>query len=250
MMSLRVGICDSGIGGLSVLKELYNAIPAEYIYIGDSLRAPYGNKTREELLQYTQELLTFLQSHKVDVYVSACNSISTLDTRKLLNTLGIKKSDYIDMCDFAECAKGNIPSDAKMLVYGTVATIESNVYQEVFKEWSTCVLASKQLAYAIETQHQIAIDEEVDTLLDYVIQEGVTHIFLACTHYPLIQDYLDIRFKGMGVTFINPAQHIPNVLHPQKKGRHSLTMFTTKTSEPMREYVSGIDDVVPVVIEL
>lgn len=254
VMSLRIGICDSGIGGLSVLKELYKHVPVEYVYIGDSRRAPYGNKCRQELLLYTKELLTFLKHKDIDIYVSACNSISTLDTQSLVESLGIDEDNYIDMRDFAEATKDIIPEAAKLLMYGTVATIESGVYQDVFKGWNTSILSSAQLAYAIETKQQIEIDVEVDTLVDYVLQEGVTHIFLACTHYPLIQNYLDLRFRGMGVVFINPAKHIPEKLmrktRKEKSDKHTLTVFTTRTSEAMNEYVHDIDDVQQLLVEL
>ncbi len=249
-MSLRIGLFDSGVGGLSVLKELYAHVRAEYVYVGDSLRAPYGNKTKDELTSCTRDLLSFLQQKDVDIFISACNSLSTLETDALLESLSIERSRYIDMRAFAAAAKPALPENASVLVYGTTATLATHVYQDIYAAWNPQVLASSHLAYAIETGHQIEIDEEIDSLVDYIIGHNISHVILACTHYPLIQEYIDKRCVGLVVTFINIAHYVPGVLTAQQGDRLSLEVFTTKNSEVFETYVNGIDDVLPKVIEL
>lgn len=242
-MSLRIGVCDSGVGGLSVLKELYIHVPAEYVYIGDSLRAPCGNRSREELLVYTRDLLIFLKNKQVDIYVNACNSLSTLDVEHILQDLGIDKENYVDMRTYAAYAKDDIPQTAHMLIYGTSATLASGVYQDLFSLWSPMTLVSRGLAYAIETKHQIDIDEEVDLLVDYVLKHSVTHIFLACTHYPLIKEYLDTRLSGLSVTCINPAVYVPQPLRSCISGTvRSCTVYTTNMSAVWNTYMETYDD--------
>jgi glutamate racemase len=229
-MSIRIGVFDSGVGGITVLKELVEVMPAEYFYIGDTLRAPYGNKSKEELLAYTKELLSFLQKKNSDLFISACNSLSTLDVAPLLEELGIKKEQYFDMTMFAEVVAATLAHDATLLVYATEATVRSGVYQNVFKNFSPEVLASTNLARAIEDKHEIEIDEEVDKLLDYVLERGISHVFLGCTHYPLIEEYLEKRFFGIGVTFINPATSIKEVLKEVKGGELAVSLFYTKST--------------------
>lgn len=245
-MSLRIGVCDSGIGGLSVLKELYRSLPADYIYLGDSLRAPYGNKSHDELMSHTKDLLIFLKKQNVDFYVSACNSISTLDKKQLLEELGIGKDSYFDMKDFAECAKKSIPHNATLLIYGTVATIQTEVYQKVFSLWNTFSFSSKHLAFAVESEDKKIIIEEIQELLTVAQEKKVTHIFLACTHYPLIQKIFDTYFSETLITFINPAEYIPETLLSQKGEVYSVSIFTTKIGETIQKYAQpflGDDEV-------
>ncbi len=234
-MSIRIGVFDSGVGGLTVLKEVVKVIPSEYVYIGDTLRAPYGNKSKEELLVYTKELLVFLQTKNVDIFISACNSLSTLDIMPILDELGIKKEQYFDMTMFAEGASSSISPDSPLLIYATEATIRSGIYQELFSLFSPQVLASTNLARAIEDKHDIEIDEEVDVLVDYVLENNIKQVFLGCTHYPLIEDYLEKRFLGSGVTFINPAAYIKKVLSEVKDGELKVSLFFTKLTPQAKE---------------
>lgn len=235
-MSVKVGVFDSGVGGLTVLKELVEIFPAEYFYIGDTLRAPYGNKTKEELLSYTKELLVFLQKKNVDIFISACNSLSTLDVLPLLEELGIKREQYFDMTMFAEMVATTLNPKEELLVYATEATIRSGVYQSIFKISTPFVLASHTLVRAIEDNHQIEMDEEVDMLVDYVLENNIKQVFLGCTHYPLIAEYLKKRFLGTGVTFINPATYIKEVLKEVKGSELKVSLFFTKETLQSKEF--------------
>jgi glutamate racemase len=234
-MSIKIGVFDSGVGGLTVLKELVEVIPAEYIYIGDSLRAPYGNKSKEDLLAHTKELLIFLQKKKVDIFISACNSLSTLDVAPLLKELGIRKEQYFDMTMFAEASVSDIVSDKPFLIYATEATIRSGMYQTIFSSQSPHVLASKNLARAIEDKHEIEIDEEIDALVDYVLEHDIKQVFLGCTHYPLIEEYLEKRFLGIDITFINPAVYIKKVLSELDGEGLKVSLFFTKLTPYSQE---------------
>jgi glutamate racemase len=234
-MSISLGVFDSGVGGLTVLKELVEIIPAEYFYIGDTLRAPYGNRSKEELLVYTKELLMFLQKKNVDIFISACNSLSTLDVMPILEELGIKKEQYFDMTMFAEVVASTLKSDTKLLVYATEATVRNGAYQNIFKNFSLDALASANLGRAIEDKHVIEIDDEIDVLVDHVLEHMITHIFLGCTHYPLIQEYLDKRFSDAGVIFINPATYIKEVLKEVKGGELAVSLFYTKNTPYSQE---------------
>lgn len=241
-MSLRIGVFDSGVGGLTVLKELVNTVPAEYVYIGDSLRAPYGSRSGDELLSFMKELITFLREKECDMFVNACNSLSSLDTEKLLHDLNIQRGQYIDMVSVTKKHVDDFPEGARILLYATEATIRSGVYQEVFKDKAVTTYASALLAGAIETGHQIIIDEEIDALLDVVIKEKITHIFLGCTHYPLIEEYLEKRFAGLSVHFINPGVYVPGNLVGEQHGLSSVNLYTTKMNEGWGTYSALFPD--------
>lgn len=241
-MSLRIGVFDSGVGGLTVLKELVKTVPAEYVYIGDSLRAPYGNRSRDELLSFMKELVTFLREKECDVFVNACNSLSSLDTEKLLHDLNIRPEKYIDMVSVTKKHVNDFPEDARTLLYATEATIATGVYQDVFKARTVITYASALLAGAVETGHQIIIDEEIDALLDMVIREKITHVFLGCTHYPLIEEYLEKRFAGLSVQFINPAVYVPESVVGKQQGLASVNLYTTKMNEGWATYSTLFPD--------
>ena len=228
-MSKCIGVFDSGVGGLTVLKELVSSKPASYIYIGDSLRAPYGNKSKEELLSLTKDLIEFLKSKGCDFFINACNSLSSLDTDALLKELSITKENYVDM--ISATRKGaikDLDKDSKILIYATVATISSGAYQEVFKNFKATTLASKNLAYAIETDNQIEIDEEVDVLVDEIVKGKITHLFLGCTHFPLVKEYLEKRLQGVLVKIINPAVYVSHVINLNSSEELSVEIHTTK----------------------
>lgn len=235
-MSSSIGVFDSGVGGLTVLKELIKSHPSKYIYIGDSLRAPYGNKSKEELLSHTKELINFLKGKGCDIFVSACNSLSSLDTDKILEELNIKKENYIDM---VSATRKNVEKDfnneAKVLIYATVATIGSGSYQDVFKIYNTETLASQNLAFGIETGDEIVIDEEVDLLVDKITEKNISHLFLGCTHYPLIQDYLEKRLEGLSVKIIDPAKYVASELAVGWSDKNTLEIYTTKLNEIWNE---------------
>lgn len=235
-MSITIGVFDSGVGGLSVLEELYKEIPASYMYIGDSLRAPYGNKSKDELLLHTKSLLKFLQSKKVDIFVSACNSLSTLDVEPLLKELSIQSSSYVTMTDFTQESIQAFHGAKKILIYATKATIESGIYQDLFKESDVTTLVASNLARGIEESHEIEIDEEVDMLVDYVLEHSISHVFLGCTHFPLIQEYLDKRFLDTGITFINPALFLPEVLKRVSGDKKDVNLFFTKKTKTNNDF--------------
>lgn len=237
-MASHIGIFDSGLGGLTVLKELVKSHPSEYIYIGDSLRAPYGNKSKEELLSHTKELINFLQEKGCVIFISACNSLSSLDTDNLLTELNIKKENYIDM---VSATRKNVEKDlddkVRVLIYATVATITSGSYQNIFKTHDIETLASRNLASAIEKSDQVLIGEEVDLLIDKVITSNISHLFLGCTHYPLIENYLEKRLKGLSVKIINPAKYIASELIAYRSDKNTLEIYTTKLNEMWNERI-------------
>lgn len=228
-----------------MLKELISSCPAEYVYIGDSLRAPYGNKSKEELISHTKELIVFLKSKGCDFFVNACNSLSSLDVEPLLEEMGIKKEDYMDMISATRNHVGSdLNDDAKILIYATAATIRSGAYQDVFENYDVETLVSKNLAFAIESGNQIEIDEEVDELVDTAVANNITHLFLGCTHFPIIMEYLEKRLEGLSVKIINPAKYVPRCLISQKGDSISVQVYTTKKSEMWKDAMTEFEGVI------
>ena len=192
-MKNKIGIFDSGVGGLTVLKSLsdkYKCI--DYIYIGDNKYCPYGDKTKEELLNYAKRIVNYFIEKGISIIVIACNTScsQTLDELKQI----YKNITFIGVIDstidiFLKSKKNNV------LVIGTSATINSNIYESKIKEKNNNIkvtnLATPKLVPLIENMEMTkeALNEYLNPYND------IDSIILACTHYKLIEKEIDKNIK-------------------------------------------------------
>lgn len=204
-MKNKIGIFDSGVGGLTVLKSLsdkYKCI--DYIYIGDNKYCPYGDKTKEELLNYAKRIVNYFIEKGISIIVIACNTScsQTLDELKQI----YKNITFIGVIDstidiFIKSNKNNV------LVIGTNATINSNIYEEKIKERNKNIkvtnLATPKLVPLIENMEMTkeALNEYLNPYND------IDSIILACTHYKLIEKEIDKNIK-----VINSSDSIVNTI--------------------------------------
>ena len=204
-MKNKIGIFDSGVGGLTVLKSLsdkYKCI--DYIYIGDNKYCPYGDKTKEELLNYAKRIVNYFIEKGISIIVIACNTScsQTLDELKQI----YKKITFIGVIDstidiFLKSKKNNV------LVIGTSATINSNIYESKIKEKNNNIkvtnLATPKLVPLIENMEMTkeALNEYLNPYND------IDSIILACTHYKLIEKEIDKNIK-----VINSSDSIVNTI--------------------------------------
>lgn len=204
-MKNKIGIFDSGVGGLTVLKSLsdkYKCI--DYIYIGDNKYCPYGDKTKEELLNYAKRIVNYFIEKGISIIVIACNTScsQTLDELKQI----YKNITFIGVIDstidiFLKSKKNNV------LVIGTSATINSNIYESKIKEKNNNIkvtnLATPKLVPLIENMEMTK-----ETLNEYLKPyNNIDSIILACTHYKLIEKEIDKNIK-----VINSSDSIVNTI--------------------------------------
>lgn len=204
-MKNKIGIFDSGVGGLTVLKSLsdkYKCI--DYIYIGDNKYCPYGDKTKEELLNYAKRIVNYFIEKGISIIVIACNTScsQTLDELKQI----YKNITFIGVIDstidiFLKSKKNNV------LVIGTSATISSNIYQKKIKEKNKNIkitsLATPKLVPLIENMEMTK-----EVLNEYLNPyNDIDSIILACTHYKLIEKEIDKNIK-----VINSSDSIVNTI--------------------------------------
>lgn len=208
----KVGVFDSGIGGFSVLKELRDNTTADVLYFGDCARAPYGNRTTDEIVLFIKEIIHNLKAQDVTHFVSACNSMSVMTTDRVLAECGIEQGRYVDVLR-AFKSHATFNEGSRVLVLGTHATIASGAYQEVLRDKNieVEVYAYKALAGAIEKEaDEQDLYELVLMSIIYAREKNVTHILYGCTHYPLV----DAVFKRCAkdfewdVTFVDPAVYV------------------------------------------
>ena len=207
-MSNIVGVFDSGIGGLSVLRELEKILPNEdFYYYGDSLNNPYGEKSDEELFSITSGVVDYLVNKGCKLIVIACNTATT----RCMKYLREKYKDII-FVGTVPAIKVACDRDFKnTLVMATPATIESERTMELIrdnirKDQNIYLVACPGLANAIEDNDQEKIKEILkDTFREYKDKE-IDSIVLGCTHYPFIKE--DILKEMPGVILLDGSRGV------------------------------------------
>lgn len=235
-------VFDSGIGGLSVLREIRKIYKGDVLYIGDTVRAPYGNRSKEEIILFTKQMLRFAQSHGATYFVSACNSISGNVTDALLLDLAIPRERFIDMGSVTKAHKEEIPRS--ILVVATSATLASGLYRDIFDTGFTYhEVALPLLAGAIENGDESVVQEALDPFRTKQEEVHAEAVFLGCTHYPLVLD--SFRKCCYAERFIDPALFVKKeveTLFPRVDAPGAITVFLSKESAIFRDiYKSTID---------
>jgi glutamate racemase len=186
-----IGIFDSGVGGLTVLKEIINKLPGENtIYLGDTARVPYGIRSPETVLKYSFENTRFLMSRNIKLLVVACNTSSSVGLSSLKREFPIPVIGVVEPGARAAVANTRI---RKIAVIGTETTIKSNAYKDAIqyidKSAEVVGIACPLFVPLIE-EGWISGDIVSLTAKKYLSEiknNGVDTLVLGCTHYPLIK---------------------------------------------------------------
>lgn len=208
LSELPVGVFDSGVGGLTVAKEIMRQIPNEkIIYFGDTARVPYGSKSRETITKYSGQIVRFLQEQQVKAIVVACNTASAYALDE------IEKETDIPMIGVVKPgAKVAVEStkNGKIGVIGTEATVGSRIYSTYINEIDPKVKVMGKacplfVPLVEEGLWQDPVTDEIATrYLSELIDCDIDTLILGCTHYPLIRSTVG-KVMGKNVTLVNPA---------------------------------------------
>jgi len=186
-----IGIFDSGVGGLTVVKEIKKILPdAPIIYFGDTARLPYGNKSRETIQKFSEEIIEFLKSKGCKIIVIACNSASALAADYLRKKYADLK--IYDVVTSGSLAVAEATKNRKVGVIGTTATISSSVYKkkisEIDPEIQVFTKACPLFVHLVE-ENWIKRPETRKIARTYLRElklQKVDVLLLGCTHYPLL----------------------------------------------------------------
>lgn len=207
MSSKAIGIFDSGVGGLTVMRRIHEALPHENIcYFGDTARVPYGNKSPETIKRYARENALFLLKQDIKLLVVACNTACALADDLY---------QYIDIPLIGVIEPGvehaiNSTKTGKIAVVGTRGTISSGVYQKRLQEAlpsaKIVAAACPMLVHTVEEQlfHHQATRLLIQEYVAPLQQHAPDTLVLGCTHYPLLQPLFQ-EILGEHVTLIDPA---------------------------------------------
>ena len=206
---MPIGVFDSGIGGLTVARSLFEQLPSEnIIYLGDTARVPYGTKSRETIILYSIECLKFLLKKKVKLVVVACNTSSAFALTFLQK---ITKVPVIGVIIPGAEASVNVTKNKKIGVIGTPATISSNAYKnrivakdKKIKVFSKSCSLFVQLAEDGWTDNKIA-ELVAKEYLESFKASGIDTLILGCTHYPILKNTIK-KVLGKNIKLVDSGE--------------------------------------------
>ena len=204
-----IGIFDSGIGGLTVLREITRLLPKENtIYLGDTARVPYGSKSKETVERYSLEVAHFLLKYGIKMLVAACNTASAYALDRLKKELAIP---VIGVIEPGAKAALLATRTKRIGVIGTEGTIRSNAYASAIKALDPDVSTfTKACPLFVPLAEEGWTDDSVtfsvaERYLGELKAHGIDTLVLGCTHYPLLKGVL-AKVMGPGVTLIDSAE--------------------------------------------
>lgn len=210
MLKRAIGVLDSGVGGLTVAYELMRQLPnEEIIYIGDTLRCPYGPRPESEVAQYTNEMIQFLMKKDIKMIVIACNTATAFALEGLRKTLAIP---IIGVIQPGARAAINATKNKQIGIIGTEGTIRSNAYTEALLQINAdlhvtglaCPLfvpmVEQGVLYGDKAEQVIR-----ETLRPLRARQDIDTLVLGCTHYPLLEEAIQ-QVMGDDVNIISSSE--------------------------------------------
>lgn len=210
MSTDAIGVFDSGLGGLTAVKELLNVLPNEKIvYFGDTGRVPYGNRSRETIFKYAMQDANFLLSKNVKIVVAACGTVSSVASK----LGGILQVPFTGVVEPTAKAAVNATKNGKIGVIGTTATINSNSYKKEIERINPMLsVYQKDCPLFVPLVENDFISKEdpitymvVERYLEGLKKQGIDTLILGCTHYPLLKAVIS-AVMGNSVTLIDSGR--------------------------------------------
>ena len=203
-----IGIFDSGVGGLTVAREIMRQIPNErLVYFGDTARVPYGNKSRETITKYSKQIIRFLKTQHVKAIVVACNTASAYALDEIEKELDIP---IIGVVKPGAKVAAETTRNKRVGVIATAGTIQSRIYAEYIEgiDKDIRVIGKACPLFVPLVEEGLLEDPVTDEIATRYLNElkdlDIDTLILGCTHYPLIRSTLG-RIMGDKVTLVNPA---------------------------------------------
>ena len=238
-----IGIFDSGIGGLTVLKEICKKLPNEStVYLGDTARVPYGIRSPETVTRYSLENTKFLFSKEVKMIVVACNTASSVSLEAIRNSVPVP---FVGVIEPGAKAAVSATGNKKIGVIGTEATIKSNSYARAIMKIDDSIkvfgMACPLFVPLVEegwTEGKIA-EMIASEYLKEIKRKDIDTLVLGCTHYPLLKGILS-EVMGKSVSLIDSAIETAREI---EKILGDLSLLNTSGGNIIREfYVTDAPD--------
>lgn len=238
-----IGIFDSGVGGLTVVKEIIKTLPNENIvYFGDTARVPYGAKSKDVVTKYSKQIVRFLLTKNVKAIIVACNTVSSNSLEELKREFDIPFVGVVEpgVKSVIDTTKNN-----KVGIIGTEATIRSGVYAELIHKSNNHIeVFSKPCPLFVPLAEEGWYDNNVAKLTSEIYLNeftacGIDTLLLGCTHYPLLKQCIGDTI-GKDVIIVDPAKNTAECIKIILK---SKDMLNEDNENPVSVfYVSDITD--------
>lgn len=238
-----IGVFDSGIGGLTVAREIMRNLPAEKIvYFGDTARLPYGSKSKETVVQYSRQIVRFLKTEQVKAIVVACNTASAFALNEIEKEADVPVFGVIEAGARVAARKTR---NKRIGVIGTEGTIRSGIHERCLKSLDPQIVVYGKpcplfVPLVEEGWLKDPVTEEVARrYLDELLEKKVDTIILGCTHYPLLRSMIQ-EIVGEEVTLVNPAYETALDVRENLENARMMSTGEGREEFPYRFYVSDL----------
>lgn len=227
---MKIGLFDSGIGGLNVLKEFINKYPNNnYIYYGDTLNIPYGNKDKDTLLNLSTNIVKFFEKKEVDLIVIACGTVSSTCLNELRNITSIPIFDVISpTIKYLKTLKLD-----NILLFGTNRTVSSHIFKNNIN--NIIEVATPEFVPMIEN-NKIDINIIENYLKDY---KNIDCLVLGCTHYPLLVPYFK-KYISDKTILVDMGKILVSSIDINNNNNYSLELYFTKIDDDLKNNIHKI----------
>ncbi|MDM9380717.1 glutamate racemase [Chlorogloeopsis sp. ULAP01] len=232
-----IGIFDSGVGGLTVLRQLYRQLSNEsVIYFGDTARLPYGIRSQAEIIQFVREILNWMQQQKVKMVIMACNTSSALALETVRHEFTIPILGLI-----LPGARAAVEQGKRIGIIATPATAKSNAYKraivEINSEVQVWQVGCPEFVPLIEQNriHDPYTTEVARSYLEPLLDQQIDTLVYGCTHYPHLAPVLR-SLLPTSVKLVDPAVHVVAACSQELD---LLGLRNTHPPLPTRFFVSG-----------
>lgn len=237
-----IGVFDSGVGGLTVVREMSRQLPNENIvYFGDTARVPYGSKSPKTIIRFSEQIIRFLKTKHVKAIVIACNTASALALDAVRDEFDVPIIGVV-----IPGARGavQVTQNNKVGVIGTEATVQSGMYTRIIQKMNPKISVTEKacplfvpLVEEGFREHHIT-EEAIDYYLNPMKTSDIDSIILGCTHYPLLRSRIR-EYLGEEIQIVNPAYETSMDL---KKLLEEKDMANDGTTMPHSHYEFYVSD--------
>ena len=238
-----VGVFDSGVGGLTVAREIMRNLPEENIvYFGDTARVPYGSKSKDTVLRYSRQIIRFLRTQDVKAIVIACNTASAYALEEVEKELDIPIIGVVKPGARVAC---EVTKNKRIGVIATEATIHSGIYSSYIKRQDPQIeVIGKACPLFVPLVEEGWLKDSVTFEvagrdLRELMEKDIDTLILGCTHYPLLRSTIG-QIMGEGVTLVNPAYETALELGRLLKEQNMQSTGQGQSDFPYRFYVSDL----------
>lgn len=238
-----VGVFDSGIGGLTVAREIMRNLPSEKIvYFGDTARVPYGNKSKDTVLRYSRQIIRFLETENVKAIVVACNTASAFALSEIQKEMNLP---IIGVIEAGARVAAETTMNKKVGVIGTEGTIHSGIHERWLKSLDREITVYGKpcplfVPLVEEGWLKDSVTEEIaERYLRELLEKEVDTLILGCTHYPLLRSLIQ-KVVGPEVKLVNPAYETALELKKLLSQENLLSTGKGQEEFPYRFYVSDL----------